>query len=91
MILEHHADAAPRVRDASAPQFAVIAAVDDHLAARRPLQQRDEFQQRALARARVAGDEGHLAGGQLEVHFDQRIVVRGVAFADVLESNHLTI
>ncbi len=59
----------------------------DH-AMRRPLDQPQQFQQGALARAGMPGDEGHLAGGHLERKLRQRLVAAFVAFADLIELDH---
>ena len=62
--------------------------VDDDLPARRPLDETDQFQQRALARARMAGDEHHLARADLEAELGKRVLAGCVALADFVEGDH---
>ena len=66
MILKHHADALAQFGDtapANAPQ--VFPVERDH-AARRPLNNAEQFEQRALAGAGMTSDKRHLAAGHLE-------------------------
>ncbi len=50
-----------------------VATVDQHTAGGRPLQPRDEAQQRGLAAARGTDDDQHLAVGQRQVDAVQNI------------------
>ena len=66
-----------------------VLAVDDHRAARGPLQQRDELEHRALAGAGAAGEEHHLARFDPEADAGQRLAAVGIALADAVEDDHL--
>jgi hypothetical protein len=65
VILEHDADALAERGIRRRFTRARVLAVDEHGAARRLLDQRDELQQRALAGARGARQERHLAALEL--------------------------
>lgn len=88
MVLEHHADSAPEIGDASALKFRQIPAIDDGLAARRPFDRRDEPQQRAFTRAGVSGDEGHFTGFDAQVDVAQGIETTRVTLEYMSEFNH---
>src|SRR5215469_755270 len=65
-----------------------IAAVHQHLAARRPLEQRDQLQHRALAGAGAAGEKHHLAVVDVEADVAECLAPVGVALADAVEGDH---
>src|SRR6056297_529853 len=87
VVLEHHADVAPVTRDATAPDLGEVLVVHHDAAPGGPLDQRDQLQQRALARARMPGDEDHLPGVHVQREALQRIVA-GIALGDVLQVDH---
>ena len=88
MILEHHADVAAQLRNAAPAHVRELRMVDDDLPARRPFDEADQFQERALAGARMAGHEHHLAGADLEAELGERVLAGGIAFADLVEGDH---
>src|SRR5579872_6821142 len=88
MILEYHSDLPAKGRDQAGLERAGIAACDEHGAARRPLQKRDQLEDRALAGSRSAGQEHHLAGVNLETDARQRFAPVGIALADTVERDH---
>src|SRR5262249_47707853 len=88
VVLEHDANAATKAGNASRCQTARVDAAHEHLAARRPLDERDELQQRALACARMTGDEHQLAGGDLHAETAQRFLTAGIALPDVIQLDH---
>jgi hypothetical protein len=51
-----------------------------------PLGELDQFQQRALACARMPGDEQHFARGDREAHLAERNVAPRVLLADIVEA-----
>ncbi len=61
VILENHADLAAIGRDLATSDTPRVLSVDDNLAARRTLDQRDQSQQRGFSGARMSRDERHLA------------------------------
>ena len=61
VVLEHDAEPLPERRNLAARDARRVLVVDEHRAARRPLDQRDQAQQRALAGARRARQEHELA------------------------------
>src|SRR5690606_64143 len=85
VVLEDDADLASMRGDAGAPDTGEITAVDQDVAAARALEQRDQFHQRRLAGARMAGEEDHLAGGDVEAHVVQRFEPAGVPLAHPVE------
>ena len=88
VVLEHEADLAAECGNRAAAQLRGVPAVHDHLAARRALEQRDQPQHRALAGAGVAGQEGHLAGLELEGKLGEGFAPVRVTLEDAVESDH---
>jgi hypothetical protein len=88
VILKHHADAPAQFRNAAAAHLGEVLAIQRDHAMRRTLDQPEHVQQRALAGAGVAGDEGHLAAGHFKGELRQRLVAAVVAFADLIEMDH---
>ena len=88
MILEHHADAEPMLRDAAAPHAREFAIVDGDVAARRPLGEADQLEQGALAGAGMAGHEGDFTRADLEADFGQCVESGLVALGDIVEADH---
>ena len=76
------------LRDAARLDRGGILIVDEHLAARGALDERDQLQNAALARARMAGQERQLALVDLERHAGQGLAAVGVALVDLIEANH---
>src|SRR6185437_14262559 len=72
MILKNDTDRAAVRWDVAARECAEILAVDEHGAAGRALDERDEFENGALARARSPGEEYHLAGLDAEADSGER-------------------
>ena len=64
VILKHHADLPAKLRDAARLDARGILIVDDHLAARGPFDECDQFQDAALARPRMAGQKGQRAAAR---------------------------
>ncbi len=62
--------------------------VDEDLAARRAFDERDQFQNAALARAGVAGQESQFARFDVEGHAGQRLAAVGVALVHLVEADH---
>ena len=88
VVLEDEPDFAADERDAAPADTRDILAVDMDLPARGVFDQGNQFQQGALAGARVPGNKGHGAGFQFETDVAQGLEAAGVAFADVVEFNH---
>jgi hypothetical protein len=88
MVLEYEADLAANVGYAPWTDTCDILSVQEQLAARDALYQRNELQQGAFAGARVTGQKGHCARLHVEVDVAQGLVAPGVALADIVESNH---
>ena len=76
------------ILNAAVGQVVEVALIDPHLAAAGALQQADQLEQGALARARVAGYKGQFAAAHLEAHPGQAFVAPGVALADIVELDH---
>ena len=55
---------------------------------RRSLEQRDELEHAALARAGAAGEKYELARLDIERHAGERFAAIGITFRDVVEGNH---
>src|SRR5688572_14915499 len=72
----------------AAAQLCRVASVHEHLAARRALEQGDQPEHRALAGAGMAGQEGHLAGLELERKFGQGLAPVGISLEDPVELDH---
>ena len=62
--------------------------VDEDLAAGGAFDERDQLQNAALARARMAGQEGQFAGVDLEGHAGERLAAVGVALVNLVEADH---
>src|SRR6185437_10955140 len=88
VILEHDADRAPVCRNVPRRQRTEIFAADEHRAASRTLDQRDELEHGALARARAPREEHHLAGLDAEGHSRKRLPAVRIALDDVIEDDH---
>ena len=88
VVLEHHADLAAVLGNLATSHAPSILTVDDDLSARGPLDQGDQAQQRALARARVPGHEHHLSlvNGQAEIR--EGFLPARKSLGDVLELDH---
>src|SRR6202158_5227874 len=65
-----------------------VAAVHDHVATRRALEQRDQLEHRALAGTGAAGQKHHLAVVDVEADVGERLAPVGVAFAHPVEGDH---
>ena len=68
-----------------ARRFAQFLAEQLDAAARRPLGEIEQLEQRGLARARRAGEEIEAAAAQAEVEIAQHFGARAVAQADAIE------
>ena len=88
VVLENQSDVAAQLRDGGRFDGADVLAFDQHAAAAGALDGGDEFEQRAFARAGVAGEINHLALGHVEAQVLQRFVSAGVAFIDLVEFDH---
>ncbi len=88
VVLEHQAEIAAQERHRAPLQHADILAVHEHSAGCRPLDRDQQFQQRGLAGAGMAGDEHQLPGLDREPDVAQRLMAAGIAFRDVAEGNH---
>src|SRR5690606_39480290 len=87
VVLEHDADLLTERRQRAPRHPRRVMPVDEHRAAGRLLDQRDELQQRALAGARRAGQKGHLAALEVEADAAQRLTAPRITLVDALESN----
>ncbi len=85
VVLEDDAEVAAQIRQRALLEHADILAVDQHAAGVGALDRGDQLEQRALARARVAGDEHHLALGDPERDVLQRLIAAGIALVDLAE------
>src|SRR5690606_29114884 len=83
----HHADLPAVAGDAAARDAPGVLAVDDHLAAGRPVDQGDQPEQGALAGARVAGHEHHFPPLDRQAQVAQRFLAAGKALGDVLDTD----
>src|SRR4029453_12625467 len=88
MVLEDDADLAAEAGDLRARHDHGVLSVHDQVAARRPLDQRDQLEERRLAGARRSGQEHHLAAADIEREVGERLAPVRVAFEDVIEANH---
>src|SRR6202034_2810021 len=88
VVLEHHAQAAAKQWHTPQRQLGRVVAIDDHLAACRTLEQRDQLEHAALAGAGTAREEHHLAVVDGEAQVRERFAPVGVALADALEADH---
>src|SRR5204863_1995125 len=87
LVLEDEAKVAPQVRNGRALERADILAVDQHAAGTRPLDRRDQLEQRRFAGARAAGDEHELARLDRESDVPERFFAAGIALGDGREAN----
>ncbi len=72
LILKHQTEVAPQEWDRAALDRADILAVDDNAAGGRTFDGGNKPQQRSLARARMAGDQAHLAGFKGKTNIPER-------------------
>ena len=89
VILEHHADALAEARNAAGSHGGGVLIVDEYLAARRPLDERDQLQDAALAGARVAGQKRELPGLDLQRYPGERFATVGIALVHLVEADHV--
>ena len=87
-ILEHHPDAAAEGRQVAAPGGGQFGAEQGDQAPAGRLGDIDQLQQRGLARARKAGQEGERARLQRETDIAQHFGARAIAHADIFKANH---
>ena len=88
VILKHHADLAAKLRNAARLDAGGVLIVDEDLAAGGALDQRDQFQNAAFARAGMAGQKCQLAVLDGERHARQRLAAVGIALVDLIEADH---
>src|SRR5216684_1032528 len=88
VILKYHANASAKLGDAAGLYTCGILVVDEHLAAGRALDERDQFQDAALAGTGVARQKRQLAVIDLERHAGQGLAAGGVALVDLVETDH---
>src|SRR5258708_6168509 len=88
VILKYHAYAFAELGDAARLYPGGILVVDEHLAARGAFDERDQFQNTALAGTGVAGQKRQLAVIDLERHAGQGLAAVGVALVDLVETDH---
>ena len=67
---------------------AVFWSIDEYLAARRALDERDQLEDAALARTGMAGEKHELAGLDAKLHARERLAAVGIALVDLLEADH---
>ncbi len=79
VVLEHHAQLAPVVGHAPVRQAHEVLVVDQKVAASRAFDPGQQPQQRALAGARVAGDEHHFTFRDREADIAQRDIITRTA------------
>ena len=88
VVLEHDAEPLAKRRNLAPRDARRVLVVDEHGAARRPLDERDQAQQRALAGARRARQEHELAALDVQRYARQRLAAGRITFVDVLEPDH---
>ncbi len=88
VILKDDAEVAAQVRQRAAFEHTDVLMVDQHAAVVGSFDRGDEFEQGALARARVSGEEHHLALGDFERDVLQRLIAARVTFVDLVEGDH---
>ncbi len=88
VVLKHDAQLTPKMRNATHGQAREVLVIDDELSPGRPLDHRDQFQQRALAGTRVTGQKDHFVPFDLESDALQRLVTIGIALVDLAEMDH---
>ena len=88
VILEHDAEASAELRDAARLDGRGVLVIDEHLAARRALDERDQLQDAALARAGMAGEKHELARLDAKRHARERLAAVGVALVHLVEVDH---
>ncbi|MCY1447976.1 hypothetical protein D9M71_646200 [compost metagenome] len=88
VVLEHDAYLAAQEGNLCVGDLRQVLAGQQQLAGGGPLHRQQQAQQGAFPGAGVAGDEEELATADAEAQFVQAYVAIGVAFADLLESNH---
>ena len=86
-VLEDHADASPEVGKRFARSLAQVFAEEPDPAARRPLREVEELEQRRLSCARRAGEEIEAASRQREVEVAEHLGARSVAQSHAFELN----
>src|SRR5690606_28741193 len=84
VVLEYHADLPAQVGDIVATEIPQVLPAHKHLPRAGPLHAHDQFEQRALARAGMPGDERQLPGADMKAQAIQALVAVGVALADLL-------
>src|SRR5690606_18239294 len=88
-VLKHDSDSAAKVRYAAPMDSRRVLIGDEDGSARRPLDQGDELEQRALTGAGRAGEKRHLALLESEADPAQCFAPAGIALVDVLEADHV--
>ena len=88
LILKHQPEIAPKKWDRAALERADILAVDNNAAGSGTFNRCNKPQQRGLARARMAGNQGHLAGFKGKADIPERFEAVGIALVDLTEANH---
>src|SRR5712672_4546947 len=88
MILKYHANASAKLGDAAGLYTCGILVVDEHLAAGGALDERDQFQDTALAGPGVARQKRQFALIDLERHAGEGLAAVGVALVDLVETDH---
>src|SRR5262245_17589306 len=91
-MLEHHANALAQLAQGRRLELRDLLPLDAHRALRRPLEQIEEAEQRALARARAPDDAEDFPTPNVEVDLAQRLKGAGagvIRLADVAELDQL--
>ena len=84
-VLEHDSNAAAILRKRLSRRFGELVAEQANPAARRPLRQVEQLEQRSLACSRWPGEEIEAALAEAEVEIAQDFRSRAVAQADAVE------
>src|SRR5262249_2193456 len=88
VLLEHHADVAPRFAQLTPVELHEIPSLEQDLALRRLDEPVDASDERALARARGSDDRGQSFGGDLEVDVGEDGLARDVRFRQMPDLQH---